>query len=33
LDLKEITEQTAVNSTVEMSGENCNCNVIFVCWD
>ena len=25
LDLKEVTEQTAVNFTVDVSGENCNC--------
>jgi hypothetical protein len=29
LDLKENTEQTAVNCTVDMSGENCNYNVIM----
>jgi hypothetical protein len=27
LDPKEFTEQTAVYCNVDMSGENCNCNV------
>ena len=30
LDLKEVTEQTAVNCAVDMSGENCDCNDICV---
>ena len=29
LDLKEVTEKTAVNCTVDVSGENCNCNGIL----